>query len=226
MATGGALTTTCTDLRGDATGSDFAVDGLRLRTSLPGRFNVLNALGAVVVARELGVPGEAIVAGLADAERVPGRFEPVDEGQPFAVFVDYSHKPDALEAVLRTARELTAGRLIVVFGAGGDRDRGKRALMGRAAAEHADLAIMTSDNPRNEDPEAIMAEVAQGAPGAERIVDRREAIERAVGLAGDGDVVLIAGKGHERYQEFEQGRTVPFDDVAVAREALRARLVA
>jgi UDP-N-acetylmuramoyl-L-alanyl-D-glutamate--2,6-diaminopimelate ligase len=215
-----------TDLQGDAAGTAFAVGDLGLRTTLPGRFNVLNALGAVVVARELGVPGEAIASGLADAARVPGRFEPVDEGQRFAVFVDYSHKPDALEAVLRTARELTGGRLIVVFGAGGDRDRGKRALMGRAAADYADLAIITSDNPRNEDPEAIMAEVAQGAPDAERIVDRREAIERAVALAGDGDVVVIAGKGHERYQEFEQGRTVPFDDVAVAREALRARLVA
>jgi UDP-N-acetylmuramoyl-L-alanyl-D-glutamate--2,6-diaminopimelate ligase len=215
------------ELAGDAAGSSFAVDGLRLHTALPGRFNVLNALGAVVVARELGVEDRAIADGLAGAERVPGRFEPVDEGQGFAVFVDYSHKPDALEAVLRTARELTDGRLIVVFGAGGDRDRGKRPLMGRAAAEHADVAIITSDNPRNEDPEAIIAEVAQGAgAAAERVVDRREAIERAVALAADGDVVVIAGKGHERYQEFEEGRTVAFDDVAVAREALRARLVA
>jgi UDP-N-acetylmuramoyl-L-alanyl-D-glutamate--2,6-diaminopimelate ligase len=180
----------------------------------------------VVVARELGVDDAAIAEGLAGADRVPGRFEPVDEGQPFAVFVDYSHKPDALEAVLRTARELTHARLIVVFGAGGDRDRGKRALMGRAAADHADVAIITSDNPRNEDPGTIIAEVAQGAPDAEQVVDRREAIERGVSLAADGDVVVIAGKGHERYQEFEQGRTVPFDDVAVAREALRARLVA
>jgi UDP-N-acetylmuramoyl-L-alanyl-D-glutamate--2,6-diaminopimelate ligase len=214
------------EVAGDAAGSSFAVDGLRLHTTLPGRFNVLNALGAVVVARELGVEDRAIADGLAGAERVPGRFEPVDEGQPFAVFVDYSHKPDALEAVLRTARELTDGRLIVVFGAGGDRDRGKRPLMGRAAAEHADVVIITSDNPRNEDPEAIIAEVAQGAGEAERVVDRREAIERAVALAADGDVVVIAGKGHERYQEFEEGRTVAFDDVAVAREALRARLVA
>ncbi len=215
-----------TDVEGDARGSAFTVDRLRLRTTLPGRFNVLNALGAVVVARELGVEGAAIVDGLARAERVPGRFEPVDEGQPFAVFVDYSHKPDALEAVLRTARGLTEGRLIVVFGAGGDRDRGKRPLMGRAAAELADVAIITSDNPRNEDPEAIMAEIAEGAPDAERVVDRREAIERAVAMAGAGDVVVVAGKGHERYQEFEGGRTVPFDDVAVAREALRARMVA
>ena len=165
---------------------------------------------------------------------MPGRFEPVDEGQPFAVFVDYSHKPDALEAVLRTARGLTRGRLIVVFGAGGDRDRGKRPLMGRAAAEHADVAIITSDNPRNEDPEAIMAEIAQGAQVAgvggraviERVIDRQAAIERAIAQAAAGDVVVVAGKGHERYQEFEDGRTVPFDDVAVAREALRARVVA
>jgi UDP-N-acetylmuramoyl-L-alanyl-D-glutamate--2,6-diaminopimelate ligase len=215
-----------TAIEGDATGSSFAVDGLALRTTLPGRFNVLNALGAVVVARELGVDDASIARGLAAAERVPGRFEPVDEGQPFAVFVDYSHKPDALEAVLRTARGLTRGRLIVVFGAGGDRDRGKRPLMGRAAAEHADVAIITSDNPRNEDPEAIMDAIAEGAPEAERVVDRHAAIERAIALARSGDVVVIAGKGHERYQEFEDGRTVPFDDVAVAREALRARVVA
>jgi UDP-N-acetylmuramoyl-L-alanyl-D-glutamate--2,6-diaminopimelate ligase len=215
-----------TAIEGDASGSSFAVDGLALRTTLPGRFNVLNALGAVVVARELGVDEASIARGLAAAERVPGRFEPVDEGQPFAVFVDYSHKPDALEAVLRTARGLTRGRLIVVFGAGGDRDRGKRPLMGRAAAEHADVAIITSDNPRSEDPEAIMAEIAEGAPQAERVVDRDEAIQRAITLAEAGDVVVIAGKGHERYQEFEDGRTVPFDDVAVAREALRARVVA
>jgi UDP-N-acetylmuramoyl-L-alanyl-D-glutamate--2,6-diaminopimelate ligase len=218
-----------TAIEGDASGSAFVVDGQALRTTLPGRFNVLNALGAVVVARELGVDDAAIAAGLARAERVPGRFEPVDEGQPFAVFVDYSHKPDALEAVLRTARGLTRGRVIVVFGAGGDRDRGKRPLMGRAAAEHADVAIITSDNPRNEDPEAIMAEIDEGMsthPPAERVVDRQAAIERAIALAAPGDVVVIAGKGHERYQEFEDGRTVPFDDVAVAREALRARVVA
>jgi UDP-N-acetylmuramoyl-L-alanyl-D-glutamate--2,6-diaminopimelate ligase len=218
-----------TAIEGDASGSAFVVDGQALRTTLPGRFNVLNALCAVVVARELGVDDAAIAAGLARAERVPGRFEPVDEGQPFAVFVDYSHKPDALEAVLRTARGLTRGRVIVVFGAGGDRDRGKRPLMGRAAAEHADVAIITSDNPRKEDPEAIMAEIAEGMSThrpAERVVDRQAAIERAIALAAPGDVVVIAGKGHERYQEFEDGRTVPFDDVAVAREALRARVVA
>src|SRR4051812_44409365 len=213
-----------TAIEGDATGSSFTVDGLRLRTTLPGRFNVLNALGAVVIARELGVGDEDVARALAGAQRVPGRFEPVDEGQPFAVFVDYSHKPDALEAVLPTARSLADGRLIVVVGAGGDRDRGKRPLMGAAAARHADVAVITSDNPRSEDPEAIIDQVAAGATGpaaVERIVDRREAIERALALAGAGDVVVIAGKGHERYQEFEHGRTVPFDDVEVARAALR-----
>jgi UDP-N-acetylmuramoyl-L-alanyl-D-glutamate--2,6-diaminopimelate ligase len=213
-------------LAADANGSRFAVGDLELATALPGRFNVLNALGAVVVARRLGVDDATIAHALRRAARVPGRFEPVDEGQPFAVFVDYSHKPGALEAVLRTARELTEGRVIVVFGAGGDRDRAKRPLMGRAADEHADVAIITSDNPRSEDPEAIIAAVAEGAPRAERTVDRRDAIERAVALAGPGDVVVIAGKGHERGQEFAGGRILPFDDVTVAREALRARVVA
>jgi UDP-N-acetylmuramoyl-L-alanyl-D-glutamate--2,6-diaminopimelate ligase len=213
-------------LAADADGSRFAVGELELATALPGRFNVLNALGAVVVARLLGVDDATIAHGLPRAARVPGRFEPVDEGQPFAVFVDYSHKPGALEAVLRTARELTEGRVVVVFGAGGDRDRAKRPLMGRVADQHADVAIVTSDNPRSEDPEAIIAAVAEGAPRAERIVDRREAIERAVVLAEPGDVVVIAGKGHEQGQEFEGGRVLAFDDVTVAREALRARVVA
>jgi UDP-N-acetylmuramoyl-L-alanyl-D-glutamate--2,6-diaminopimelate ligase len=216
-----------TDLRPGPHGTDFAADGLELRAPLPGRFNVLNALVAIAAARALGVGAEAIVAGLPAAGSVPGRFEPVDEGQDFAVIVDYSHKPDALENVLRTARDMTAGRLIVLVGAGGDRDRGKRPLMGAAAANHGDLVIYTSDNPRNEDPEAILAEVASGAgdrAGVERIVDRRAAIERAIGAARAGDVVVLAGKGHETYQEFENGRKEPFDDREVAREVLRARL--
>jgi UDP-N-acetylmuramoyl-L-alanyl-D-glutamate--2,6-diaminopimelate ligase len=215
-----------TAIEGDAGGSSFTVDRLALRTALPGRFNVLNALGAVVVARELGVDDAAIARGLADAGRVPGRFEPVEEGQPFAVIVDYSHTPDSLENALRAAREIADGRVIAVFGAGGDRDRAKRPLMGAAAAGGADVAIITSDNPRNEDPEAIIAAVAEGAPQAQQIADRREAIERAVALARPGDVVVVAGKGHEQGQEFEGGRNVPFDDVTVAREALRARVVA
>jgi UDP-N-acetylmuramoyl-L-alanyl-D-glutamate--2,6-diaminopimelate ligase len=219
-------------LAADAGGSRFAVAGLELQTALPGRFNVRNALAAVVVARELGVDDETIARALPRAGRVPGRFEPVEEGQPFAVIVDYSHTPDSLDNALRAAREIADGRVIAVFGAGGDRDRAKRPLMGAAAASGADVAIITSDNPRNEDPEAIIAAVASGVAGVERraatesIVDRREAIERAVALARPGDVVVVAGKGHEQGQEFEGGRTVPFDDVTVAREALRARVVA
>jgi UDP-N-acetylmuramoyl-L-alanyl-D-glutamate--2,6-diaminopimelate ligase len=216
-----------TGIAGDATGSTFTAGGLTLRSPLPGRFNVLNVLGAVAAVRALGVDDETIAAALPHAARVPGRFEPVDEGQPFAVLVDYAHTPDSLENVLRAARPLTTGRVICVFGAGGDRDRAKRPLMGAVVRELADVAIVTSDNPRSEDPDAIIAAILEGAgPGAEVEPDRRIAIERAVGMAEAGDIVLIAGKGHEQGQEFEGGRKVPFDDVAVAREALRARLVA
>ncbi|HEU4977431.1 MAG TPA: UDP-N-acetylmuramoyl-L-alanyl-D-glutamate--2,6-diaminopimelate ligase [Solirubrobacteraceae bacterium] len=208
-------------------GSSFEAGGMRLRTALPGRFNVLNALCAVAAARALGVAEEAIEQALPGAARVPGRFEPVEEGQPFAVIVDYAHTPDSLRNVLRAARELAEGRVIVVFGAGGDRDRGKRPLMGAAAREGADVVIVTSDNPRSEDPEAIVAQVAEGAgAAAERILDRREAIARAVAIAQHGDVVVIAGKGHEQGQELAGGEKVPFDDATVAREALRARVAA
>jgi UDP-N-acetylmuramoyl-L-alanyl-D-glutamate--2,6-diaminopimelate ligase len=194
---------------------------------LPGRFNVLNALGAWAAARAMGVPAEAIVDALPRAGRVPGRFEPVDEGQPFAVLVDYSHTPDSLENALHAARELAEERVIVVFGAGGDRDRGKRPLMGEIAARLADVALVTSDNPRSEPPEAIIAEILAGigsdaAARVEHDVDRRASIQRAVAMAGPGDVVLIAGKGHEQGQEHAGGRKEPFDDVTVAREALRA----
>jgi UDP-N-acetylmuramoyl-L-alanyl-D-glutamate--2,6-diaminopimelate ligase len=215
------------DVRFGLGGSTFTVGGIELRTPLPGRFNVLNVLGAVAVARELGIDDATIARAVPQAGRVPGRFEPVDEGQPFAVLVDYAHTPDSLENVLRAARQLAPGRVICVFGAGGDRDRGKRPEMGRIAGALADVAIVTSDNPRSEDPEAIIAQVVAGmdaAPIAQ--ADRRAAIEHAVGMADDGDVVVIAGKGHEQGQEFADGRKVPFDDVAVAREALRARLVA
>jgi UDP-N-acetylmuramoyl-L-alanyl-D-glutamate--2,6-diaminopimelate ligase len=205
------------------TGSSFTVDGLALRTPLPGRFNVLNALGALAAARALGVGDATIRAALETAGRVPGRFEPVEAGQPFAVLVDYAHTPDSLENVLRAAREIARRHVIVVFGAGGDRDRGKRPLMGRAARTLADKVVVTSDNPRSEDPEEIIAEILRGTgdgPEVESLVDRRAAIARAVALAGAGDVVVIAGKGHEQGQEFADGRKVPFDDVAVAREAL------
>jgi UDP-N-acetylmuramoyl-L-alanyl-D-glutamate--2,6-diaminopimelate ligase len=221
-----------TDVRTTLTGSTFVLDGVELRTPLPGRFNVLNALGAIAAARALDVDDATIAAALARAGQVPGRFEPVDEGQGFAVLVDYAHTPDSLENVLRAAREIADGRVIVAFGAGGDRDRAKRPLMGAAAAAGADAVIVTSDNPRSEDPEAIIAEILAGIDRGragltcEVEVDRRAAIRRAIGAADDGDVVVIAGKGHEQGQELAGGRTVPFDDVTEAREALRARLVA
>jgi UDP-N-acetylmuramoyl-L-alanyl-D-glutamate--2,6-diaminopimelate ligase len=196
---------------------------------LPGRFNVLNALGAWAAARALGAPASGLPDALARAATAPGRFQPVDAGQPFDVVVDYAHKPDALEQVLRAARELAAGRLIVVVGAGGDRDRGKRPIMGEIAARLADVALITSDNPRSEDPEAIIDEIVAGVPSpahadVERDADRRASIFRAIGLAQPGDVVVIAGKGHEQGQEFEGGRKEPFDDAAVAREAIAAVL--
>jgi len=201
-------------------GARFRADGIELETRLRGRFNVENVLGAVAAARLLEIPDDAIAYGVKELRGVPGRFEAVDEGQPFAVLVDYAHTPDSLENVLRTARDLAQNRVICVFGCGGDRDRGKRPLMGRIASELADLAIVTSDNPRSEEPEAIIAEILEGAGDAEADPDRREAIARAIGEADEGDVVVIAGKGHEQGQQFAD-RTIPFDDREVAREALR-----
>jgi UDP-N-acetylmuramoyl-L-alanyl-D-glutamate--2,6-diaminopimelate ligase len=196
------------------------LDGIDLK--LRGRFNVENALGALVAARLLGIDDDAIKRGLESVRGVPGRFEAVDEGQPFQVIVDYAHKPAALENVLRAARDIAQGRVIVVVGAGGDRDRGKRAVMGRIASELADVAIVTSDNPRSEDPQAIIDEIVAGARnGIEVEPDRATAIAHAVALAREGDVVVIAGKGAEQGQEFAE-RTVPFDDREAARDALRA----
>ncbi len=216
---------------------------------MPGRFNVANALGALAAAHALGVELDVLVAALERGVRVPGRFEPVDAGQRFAVLVDYAHTPDSLENVLRAARELVepgsgeGGRVLCVFGAGGDRDRGKRPLMGEIAARLADVVIVTSDNPRSEVPERIIEEIldgvaasggevraSRGARSDERagtghvrsVVDRQAAIQEAIAQARQGDVVVIAGKGHEQGQEFADGRKVPFDDVAVARAALRA----
>src|ERR671935_5078 len=189
--------------------------------NLRGHFNAENALGALAAARLLGIEHDAIVRGLESVRGVPGRFESVAEGQPFDVIVDYSHKPDALESVLRTAREMTTGRVICVFGCGGDRDRGKRPLMGRIASQLADVAILTSDNPRSEDPLAIIDEVLAGVTGEIEVEpDRAAAIEQAIAEAREGDVVLIAGKGHEQGQEFAD-RTIPFDDREVARDAIR-----
>jgi UDP-N-acetylmuramoyl-L-alanyl-D-glutamate--2,6-diaminopimelate ligase len=219
-----------TEIQSGFDGSTFVAGGLALRSPLPGRFNVMNVLGAVAAVRALGVDDATIVAALPEAGRVPGRFEPVQEGQDFAVLVDYAHTPDSLENVLIAARPLAQSRLLCVFGCGGERDRGKRPQMGEISARLADHTIVTSDNPRSEDPDAIVDEILTGIADrgehVEAIVDRHAAIERAVALAGPGDVVVIAGKGHEQGQEFERGRKLPFDDVGVAREALRARLVA
>jgi UDP-N-acetylmuramoyl-L-alanyl-D-glutamate--2,6-diaminopimelate ligase len=206
-------------------GAEFVVNGKTpVSTRLSGHFNVANALGALAAATALGVGLNQAATGLSAAPPPPGRFEPVDEGQSFSVLVDYAHTPDSLENVLRAARPLTAGRVIVVVGAGGDRDRDKRPKMGRAAAKGADFVIFTSDNPRSEDPATIVAEVKAGAgsgDGIEAIIDRREAIAQALVYAEPGDTVVIAGKGHEQGQEFEDGRKLPFDDRDVAREELR-----
>jgi len=209
--------------------------------SLPGRFNVENALGALAALHALGFELQPLLPALERPLVVPGRMEAIDVGQPFTVLIDYAHTPDSLARVLAAARELlesapartagtaTKGRLLCVFGAGGDRDRAKRPLMGEAAARGADLLIVSSDNPRSERPEAIIAEIMEGverarrksgAPDTEVIVDRGAAIEQAIALAEPGDIVLIAGKGHERGQELEGGRIIPFDDALVAREAI------
>ncbi len=206
----------------DAAGARFTAGGIEIESNLRGRFNVENALGAVAAGILLDVDEDEIAAGVRALAGVPGRFEAVDEGQSFSVVVDYSHKPDALDNVLRTARELADGRVIVVFGAGGDRDRQKRPLMGRVARDLADVVIVTSDNPRSEDPLAIIQDVLQGTgTDVEIDPDRRSAIGRAVELAEPGDVVVIAGKGHEQGQEIA-GEKIAFDDRQVAREALRA----
>ncbi len=216
---------------------------------MPGRFNVANALGALAAADALTGELDVLVAALERGVRVPGRFEPVEAGQEFAVLVDYAHTPDSLENVLAAARELVAeagehGRVLCVFGAGGDRDRGKRPLMGAIAARLADVAIVTSDNPRSEDPQRIIDEIMAGVAsrageqdgydGAQQagagatqhvrtVADRRAAIEQGIAIAEPGDVVIIAGKGHEQGQEFADGRKLAFDDVSVARAALERR---
>jgi UDP-N-acetylmuramoyl-L-alanyl-D-glutamate--2,6-diaminopimelate ligase len=214
------------DVEADAGGLAFTVDGVRFRSHLRGRFNAANALAAVAVARLLEVPEAAIVEGVAAVPGVPGRVEPVDAGQNFLVMVDYAHTPDSIHSVLQAARPLTSGRVIVVFGCGGDRDRAKRPRMGLEATSLADLTVLTSDNPRSEDPLAIIADIEVGArEGGGRYAtepDRAAAIELAIAEASSGDVVVIAGKGHETYQEMD-GVTIDFDDRAVAAAAIRSR---
>jgi UDP-N-acetylmuramoyl-L-alanyl-D-glutamate--2,6-diaminopimelate ligase len=210
--------------------SSFSWHGRRLELQMTGRFNVSNAVAAATVAKELGANWEAISSGLASAPPVRGRFEEVDEGQPFTVLVDFAHTPAALGEALEAARDLTnkpgpshnPGRVVVVFGAGGDRDRSKRPVMGRVASDLADVVVITSDNPRSEKPLSIIEEVASGARGAAPLIDpdRAGAISSALAKAEAGDVVLIAGKGHETGQDFGD-HVEQFDDVAVARETLR-----
>jgi UDP-N-acetylmuramyl-tripeptide synthetase len=206
---------------------------VHVRSRLVGKPNVYNILAAAGVTAALGLPLEAIEVGLRELPGVPGRFEVASRpGDDITVVVDYAHTDDALRNLLETARPMATRRLITVFGAGGERDRTKRPLMGMVAARLSDLVVVTSDNPRSEDPVQIIEEVKRGAEpemrqsGAEvlAVVDRREAIVHAVGAAAAGDLVLIAGKGHEKYQEIG-GHTHPFDDVAVAREALESRRV-
>lgn len=217
-----------TDVEMTSAGTRFTWRGRRIEIALGGSFNMANALAAASCAAAMGAGDGAIAGGLASVVSVPGRFELVDAGQDFAVVVDYAHTPDGLAQVLRAARHICEGRLIAVFGAGGDRDREKRPLMGSAAAELADLVLVTSDNPRNEDPEAIIGQILAGTEGFDHVrpvADRALAISAAVSAAGPGDVIVIAGKGHEKGQEIA-GRTLPFDDVEVARQTIARMLSA
>ncbi|WP_426244781.1 UDP-N-acetylmuramoyl-L-alanyl-D-glutamate--2,6-diaminopimelate ligase [Nocardioides sp. LHG3406-4] len=216
------------DVESTATGSTFSVrgpDGIAVAggVGLPGSFNVANALAAVASCAEAGFEASRVAAGVATGGGVPGRLERIDAGQDFVVVVDYAHKPDAVEAAIGTLRPLTSGRVIVVLGAGGDRDPGKRPMMGEIAARLADVLIVTDDNPRTEDPAAIRAALTAGASGPGEVVeigDRREAIRAAVDRARPGDIVLIAGKGHETGQEID-GVVHPFNDREVAAAAIR-----
>jgi UDP-N-acetylmuramoyl-L-alanyl-D-glutamate--2,6-diaminopimelate ligase len=213
------------DVRTGAKGLAFRVDGHEVTSSLRGGFNVSNCLAAIASSRLLGVDLDEAIRGLASAGQLAGRMEPVDAGQRFLVVVDYAHTPDSIGTVLAAARPLATGRVIVVFGCGGDRDRAKRFPMGVAATEGADLTVITTDNPRSEDPLDIIAEVERGAAegGGRYLVepDRRAAIRLAVRDAHPGDVVVVAGKGHEREQELAD-RSVPFEDRVVVREELEA----
>jgi UDP-N-acetylmuramoyl-L-alanyl-D-glutamate--2,6-diaminopimelate ligase len=195
---------------------------IELELPLPGDFQIENALAAITAARALGIDWEAIRTGVSSCPPVPGRLERVAATRPI-VLVDYAHTPDALDSVLARVRPLVAGHLISVFGCGGDRDKSKRAPMARAACAHSDWVIATSDNPRSEDPEAILRDVAQGLSGPHEVVaDRREAIRRAIERAADDDVVVIAGQGHEVWQQ-RGGERIPFDDRVEARRALAQR---
>jgi UDP-N-acetylmuramoyl-L-alanyl-D-glutamate--2,6-diaminopimelate ligase len=219
-----------TDVRFDATGSAYHLEAkgrsYLVRLPLIGSFNIYNSLAAIATAAAMGMELRAAVSAMAHAPQIPGRLERVAAKRNFQIFVDYAHTEDALRNVLRTLRELNPNRLITVFGCGGDRDRAKRPLMASASEEFSDWTVLTSDNPRTEDPARILSEIRVGFRGNryEEILDRTEAIRKAVKLAGPGDIVLVAGKGHEAYQEFAD-RKIPFDDYAVARRAIEERRV-
>ena len=211
------------DLELDRAGSTFRWEGEPVRLRLAGTANVANALAAAAAARELGVEPAAVAKGLSNVASVPGRNEAVDRGQPYSVLVDYAHTPDALTQALVDARRVAGGgRVLVVFGCGGDRDPAKRPLMGEVATRLADVAVLTSDNPRSEDPATILDQVRAGVRRHEVLVvepDRRAAIAIALDAAGPGDVVVLAGKGHETTQVVGS-QVLPFDDRAVAAELL------
>ena len=213
-------------VRSSAAHTSFTWRAGRVELALAGSFHVANALAAATTAAALGVPEDVIVTGLNRATPVPGRFEVIDTAAPFTVAIDYAHTPEGLRVVLDSARELAAGhRVLCVFGCGGGRDRQKRPAMGAVAASHADVAVVTSDNPRNEDPDLIIAEVMAGVPAGSHVMvrpDRAEAIELAIDLAAPGDVVVVAGKGHELDIEFATSR-LPFDDRQVAAAAVARR---
>jgi UDP-N-acetylmuramoyl-L-alanyl-D-glutamate--2,6-diaminopimelate ligase len=209
----------------EPTGTSYQLDvkgkSFLVRLPLIGRFNIYNSLAALATIQAFGLDVRAAVLALARAPQVPGRLEAVPAKRQFQIFVDYAHTDDALLSVMRTCRDLSPNRLILVFGCGGNRDQSKRPLMGAAADQNADYSIITSDNPRKEDPARIIRDIETGfrSKRFESILDRREAITRAIQLAQPRDIVLIAGKGHEKYQEFAD-RTIPFDDIEVAARAL------
>ncbi len=192
-----------------------------VKLNIPGRFNLINAVAAAAACHSGGIADEDIVSGLEHAVPVPGRLNYIDQGQPFALYVDFAHTPDALERACEAVKELSAGRLLLLFGCGGDRDKGKRPLMGEVAGRLADFVCVTSDNPRSEDPHAIIEDIKPGLSGAEVKIepDRKKAIGTVLKKAQAGDVVLLAGKGAEKYQEIE-GKFIPFDEIDIARQAL------
>ena len=212
------------DLRGVKFSIKHGQDTFKLALRMPGLFSVYNATAAAAVALQEGVPSHVIIKALEKVKGVNGRFEQVEGGQNYTVIVDYAHTPDSLENVLQAARQFVSNRLITVFGCGGDRDRSKRPLMGTVAGKFSDYTIITSDNPRSEEPEAIIKDILPGVQqftgNYKVIINRRDAIAHALDYAKEGDTVIIAGKGHETYQEIK-GKTFDFDDKAVVRELLR-----